>query len=136
MVIRLSLGSPCFFAFFISDERFENLTALLLYEIEKFERKMLQKAIRDGIIIYSSSWVADAERRFIMGNGIHGERVPATRVYCVEDIAEILNISRGSAYELIKEGHFNTVRIGSAIRISKRSFDEWLDSQNSNEQEI
>ena len=97
---------------------------------------MLQKALRDGIIIYSSSWVAAAERRFIMGNGIHGGNAPVKRVYCVEDIAGILNISRGSAYELIKEGHFNTVRIGSAIRISKRSFDEWLDSQNSNEKEI
>ena len=26
------------------------------------------------------------------------------------------------------EGHFKTVRIGSAIRISKKSFDEWLDN--------
>ena len=31
-------------------------------------------------------------------------------------------------YILVKEGHFKIVRIGNAIRISKRSFDEWLDS--------
>ena len=55
------------------------------------------------------------------------------RVYSVDEIAEILNISKGSAYELIREGLFNTVRIGSAIRVSKKSFDEWLDSQISNE---
>jgi len=52
------------------------------------------------------------------------------RVYSVDEIAEILNISKGSAYELIKTGEFNTVRIGSAIRVSKKSFDDWLDSQN------
>jgi len=34
-----------------------------------------------------------------------------------------------SAYTLVKLGHFKTVCIGTAIRISKKSFDEWLDSQ-------
>lgn len=46
----------------------------------------------------------------------------------VDDIAQILGIGRTSAYILVKEGHFKIVRIGNAIRISKRSFDEWLDS--------
>ena len=52
------------------------------------------------------------------------------RTYKVEDIAAMLNISRTSAYNLVKEGHFKTVRVGNAIRISKKSFDEWLDSQS------
>ena len=46
----------------------------------------------------------------------------------VDDIAQILGIGRTSAYILVKEGHFKIVRIGNAIRISKRSFDEWLDT--------
>ena len=41
---------------------------------------------------------------------------------------DILGIGRTSAYLLVKEGHFKIVRIGNAIRISKRSFDEWLES--------
>ncbi len=49
------------------------------------------------------------------------------RTYTVEDIAKMLNIGRTSAYNLTKEGHFKTVRIGNTIRISKKSFDEWLD---------
>lgn len=53
---------------------------------------------------------------------------PESRTYTVEDIASILNIGRTSAYNLVKEGHFKTVRIGNAIRISKKSFDEWLDT--------
>ena len=49
--------------------------------------------------------------------------------YPVDEIAKILNIGRTTAYALVKEGHFKIVRIGSAIRSSKQSFDEWLDRQ-------
>ncbi|MPM64170.1 hypothetical protein SDC9_111056 [bioreactor metagenome] len=55
---------------------------------------------------------------------------PRQRTYTVEEIAEILGIGRASAYELVKQGHFKVVKIGTAIRISKRSFDEWLDNQS------
>lgn len=60
-------------------------------------------------------------------NGTKKE-APERRTYMVDDIAQILGIGRTSAYILVKEGHFKIVRIGNAIRISKRSFDEWLDS--------
>ncbi len=49
------------------------------------------------------------------------------RTYTVDDIAKMLNIGRTTAYNLTKEGHFKVIRIGNAIRISKKSFDEWLD---------
>lgn len=49
------------------------------------------------------------------------------RTYTVDDIAKMLNIGRTSAYNLTKEGDFKIIRIGNAIRISKKSFDEWLD---------
>lgn len=53
---------------------------------------------------------------------------PERRTYTVKEIAQILGIGRTSEYLLVREGHFKIVRIGNAIRISKRSFDEWLDS--------
>lgn len=55
------------------------------------------------------------------------ESTQESRTYTVEDIAKILNIGRTSAYSLVKEGHFRFVRIGNTIRISKKSFDAWLD---------
>jgi excisionase family DNA binding protein len=58
--------------------------------------------------------------------------LPASRTDTVEKIAAILNIGRTTAYILVKEGHFKVVRIANAIRISKKSFDEWLDSWNCN----
>ena len=58
------------------------------------------------------------------------QELPDKRTYTVEEIARILGIGRTSAYILVKEGHFKIVRIGNAIRISKRSFDAWLDTLN------
>ena len=49
------------------------------------------------------------------------------RAYTVEEIATILHIGRSSAYALVKKGYFKSVRIGTAIRISRKSFDGWLD---------
>ena len=51
------------------------------------------------------------------------------RTYTVEEISQILGIGRTSAYKLIHSGAFQIVKIGAAIRISKASFDEWLDKQ-------
>ena len=56
-------------------------------------------------------------------------RLTGKRTYTVGEIAKILGIGRTSAYKLIRSGQFQTVRIGSAIRISKASFDDWLDKQ-------
>ena len=52
------------------------------------------------------------------------------RVYTVDEIQDILEIGRTSAYSLVKQNLFRSVRVGGSIRISKKSFDEWLDSQN------
>lgn len=49
------------------------------------------------------------------------------RAYSVDDIMAILDISRSSAYILIKKNLFRSVKIGNQLRISKASFDEWLD---------
>ena len=58
------------------------------------------------------------------------EMLPDKRTYTVEEVAHILGIGRTSAYTLVKEGHLKIVRIGNAIRSSKRSYDEWIDSLN------
>ena len=54
------------------------------------------------------------------------------RVYTVDEIQDILQISKTTAYNLVNSGVFHSVRIGGQHRISKRSFDAWLDQQDSN----
>ena len=50
------------------------------------------------------------------------------RTYTVEDIQVILGISRGTAYKLLEKKEFRWFKIGSTYRISKKSFDDWLDN--------
>lgn len=49
------------------------------------------------------------------------------RIYTVGEIQSILGICKSSAYNLLKTKEFSYVKIGSAYRISKISFDEWLE---------
>lgn len=52
------------------------------------------------------------------------------RTYSVQEIAEIIQISKSMAYAVCKDAPFKTVKIGKYVRISKPSFDAWLDSMN------
>ena len=55
--------------------------------------------------------------------------VPEKRSYSMKEIQEILGVSKITALKLVQRNLFHTVRVGNRIRISKRSFDEWLDGQ-------
>ena len=63
----------------------------------------------------------------------HPEAVPVPqyekRVYTTDEIQDILGISRTTTYQLIRSNVFHSVRVGGQYRISKKSFDKWLDSQ-------
>ena len=51
------------------------------------------------------------------------------RCYTVKEIQTMLGISRPTAYDLLQETKFRWFKIGNKYRISKNSFDEWLDRQ-------
>ena len=53
--------------------------------------------------------------------------------YTVEDIAAILGIGKSSAYKLANSGEFQTIRIGNMIRISRKSFEDWLGMEDNEE---
>ena len=54
---------------------------------------------------------------------------PQSRTYTVNDIAAILGIGRATAYKLANSGAFKTIRIGNMIRISRKSFEDWLTAE-------
>ncbi len=56
------------------------------------------------------------------------QEVKDKKTYSVLEIADILQISKSKAYELCKQPDFKVVRLGRTIRISKVSFDNWLDN--------
>lgn len=58
------------------------------------------------------------------------ETSPEKRSYSVTEAAEILGVSKRSVYNLCAANAFKTVRIGKKLRISRKSFDAWLDGGN------
>lgn len=69
--------------------------------------------------------IAEVSARSAEGGGVPDN---GKRAYSVDDIMTILDISRSSAYSLIKKNLFRSFKIGKQLRISKASFDEWLDN--------
>ena len=58
--------------------------------------------------------------------------VPEKRCYTVEDLQNILMCGRVTVYDLLKKNEFRYIKLGgSGYRISKKSFDEWLDKMTS-----
>ena len=71
------------------------------------------------------------EQRMAELNARHTEKAPAIdsekRAYSVDEIMAMLDISRASAYILNKKHLFRSFNIAKHLRMSKASFDEWLD---------
>lgn len=59
--------------------------------------------------------------------------VMAKTSYSITEIQQILGLSKPTAYKLIKQNLFETVKIGRSIRVIKCGFDKWL---NENEKEM
>ena len=51
------------------------------------------------------------------------------KIFTVNDISSILGIGRASAYKLANSGLLKTIRIGNIVRISRKSFEDWLKAE-------
>ena len=49
------------------------------------------------------------------------------RCYNVKELQEMLKVSHPAVYDLLKRKEFKWVMVGGKYRISKISFDAWLD---------
>ena len=62
--------------------------------------------------------------------GMTAENIAEKRCYTVKEVQEMLVISRPTVYELLTKNEFRWIQIGNKYRISKKSFDEWLDHKH------
>ena len=49
------------------------------------------------------------------------------KVYTVQEVAMMLNISRSYTYELLKAKRIPVLQLGTRVVIPKKKFDEWLE---------
>ena len=74
---------------------------------------------------------------FIMKNSIYKNREEIPMFMTVMDIANLLGISRASAYELVREKDFPKLKaVYGRIIIPKEKFFEWLDANMSCEKSV
>ena len=66
-------------------------------------------------------------------NALTGVEAYEKRVYTVDEIIDILGNGKNAAYNLVNSGVFHSVKIGGHYRISKKSFDKWLDDSLNND---
>lgn len=59
-------------------------------------------------------------------NSITSENLPV--VLSVQQLAEVLQIGRNSAYDLVKSGQIRSIRIGKTIRIPQAALLEYLNN--------
>ena len=56
------------------------------------------------------------------------EDMSEKRCYTVQELQEISGVSRPTVYNLLKKKEFRWIQLdGGKYRISKKSFDDWLD---------
>ena len=70
--------------------------------------------------------LAQMEDNLMSTNTPNEKGTPQSRTYTVNDIAAIFGIGHTTAYKLANSGLFKTIRIGNMIRISRKSFEDWL----------
>lgn len=54
---------------------------------------------------------------------------PRYRLLRVTQLAELLSISRSRAYELVREGHFTTLKVGGCLRVTYESYIAFIERQ-------
>jgi len=54
--------------------------------------------------------------------------VQDTRCYTIEDLMAMLLLSRPTVYRLLKQNEFRWFKVSGAYRISKTSFEAWLNN--------
>lgn len=47
--------------------------------------------------------------------------------YTVDEVAEMLGISRGLAYEMVRRGELPSIRLGRRLLVPCRAFHRWLE---------
>lgn len=57
---------------------------------------------------------------------------PERAVYRVNEVAVMLDISRGGAYAGLRSGEIPAIRLGSRWIIPKQMFDSWLSTRRTN----
>lgn len=61
-----------------------------------------------------------------------GKQLANRAVYTVPEVAQLLSLSRGTAYALVRDGTIPALRLGSRWVVPRARFHAWLESLDDN----
>ena len=123
-----------FFFYLISRKmQKSNVTSFLRVALKKTRKKTRKKKSKKFAFDHYKTCV---ERFVIWRNnfsfifqGKEDKEMSEKRCYTVQELQEILGVSRPTIYNLLKKKEFRWIQLdGGKYRISKKSFDDWLDN--------
>ena len=123
-----------FFFYLISRKmQKSNVTSFLRVAFKKTRKKTRKKKSKKFAFDHCKTCV---ERFVIWRNnfsfifqGKEDKEMSEKRCYTVQELQEILGVSRPTIYNLLKKKEFRWIQLDDGkYRISKKSFDDWLDN--------
>ena len=110
-----------------------NVTSFLQWHLKKLARKLVRKKVKKFAFDHCKTC---SERFVIWRNNFsfvfqrkEDKEMTEKRCYTVQELQEILGVSRPTIYNLLKKKEFRWIQLdGGKYRISKKSFDDWLDN--------
>ena|SRR3972149_3448497 len=83
-----------------------------------------------GLLVHLASVQSALTARFVAANAPAPEAAPADhpeRLLSLPDVAELLHISKSSAYELARRGEIKTIRVGKKyVRMRRADLDAYV----------
>ena len=110
-----------------------NVTSFLRVALKKTRKKTRKKKSKKFAFDHCKTC---SERFVIWRNNFsfifqrkEDKEMSEKRCYTVQELQEILGVSRPTIYNLLKKKEFRWIQLdGGKYRISKKSFDDWLDN--------
>ena len=110
-----------------------NVTSFLQWHLKKLARKLVRKKVKkfafDHCKTCSERFVIWRDNFSFIFQRKEDKEMSEKRCYTVQELQEILGVSRPTIYNLLKKKEFRWIQLdGGKYRISKKSFDDWLDN--------
>ena len=110
----------------------KNFKLFFIWTVKNNQKKLITDAVKfpDFLSIYEEANIM----ALLINEWKEVCMMAEKRCYTVAELQEILGVSRPTVYSLLKRNEFRWIQLdGGKYRISKKSFDDWLDKQPSEE---
>ena len=92
------------------------------------------------IINSETKFVSETEYNLVVTNRLYrefrflrsyiGDEMPEKRCYTVQELQEILGVSRSMINKWVDKGKFTVIKVGGRVRIRRDEFEDWMEQRD------